>query len=59
MNKITDWAEVMSDKLVESVKCVLSVERAKNVADALECVLSTSCAGHKSIELAKKKLGIL
>ena len=58
MDKITDWAEVMSDRLVEEARCVMSVNRAANLLDALECVLSTSCAGPKSIELAKKKLGI-
>ena len=57
-DKITDWAEVISDRIVESVKCVLMAERAKDAISALECVLSTSCAGPRSIELARKKLGI-
>lgn len=58
MDKISDWAEVISDRLVDEAQCVLSVGRAKDAADALECVLSSSCAGPKSIELARQKLGI-
>ena len=58
MDKITDWAEVVSDRLVEAVKSVMSVGRADSLDSALECVLSTSCAGPKSVELAKVKLGI-
>ena len=58
MDKITDWAEVVSERLVDSVKAVLSVGRATDAASALECVLSNSCAGPKSIEMAKRKLGI-
>ena len=58
VDKISDWAELISDRLVKEVECVLAVERAMNAEDALECVLSNSCAGPKSIELARKKLGI-
>ena len=58
MDKISDWAEVISDRLVDAVECVLLAEKAKDASDALELVLSNSCAGPKSIELAKAKLGI-
>ncbi len=57
MSKITDWAEVVSDRLVDSVKCLLGVQDI-SAEQALECVLSSSCAGPKSIELARVKLGI-
>ena len=61
--KITDWAETVSDRIVDSVICYMKVEAAngtiRTVEDALECVLSNSCAGPKSIERAQVKLGLL
>jgi hypothetical protein len=61
--KITDWAQVVSDRIVESVLCYMKVEAAngtvRTVEDALECVLSNSCAGPKAIERAQVALGLL
>ena len=57
-DKMADWAEMVSDRLVTMVNAVLGVNPGMDAADALECVLANSCAGPKSIRIAQDKLGI-
>ena len=57
IDKITDWAQVVADRVVEEVRCVMKVQDI-DAENALECVLSNSCAGPKAILLAKIELGI-
>ena len=63
MDKITDWAELVSDRIVDAVECYMTNYIGDNgndtVANALECVLSSTMAGPKAIALAKSKLGIV
>ena len=57
-DKITDWAEVISDRIVTEVEAIIAYDGRNTKENALECVLSNSCAGPVSVTLAKKKLGI-
>ncbi len=58
MDMITDWAQVVADRLIDSVRCVMDVQ-GLGAEQALECVLSQSCAGPKAIERAQVALGLL
>ena len=58
-DKITDWADLMSDKICETVRAYMFVaEPDDTVENMLERVLADSCAGPKTIAMAKAKLGI-
>jgi hypothetical protein len=58
-DKITDWADLMSNKICETVKAYMVVaEEGDTVENMLEQVLAYSCAGPKTIAMAKAKLGI-
>jgi hypothetical protein len=61
MDKITDWAEVISDRICEEVYCVLGGPATgyDATANALELVLSQSCAGPESIRRAMIKLALI
>jgi hypothetical protein len=58
MDRINNWAATIADGLVERVRAYLITDPTRAVEDALECVLSQSCAGPMAIELAKRELGI-
>lgn len=57
-DKVIDWADIVSDRLVTMVKAVIAVNPDMDAADALECVLAKSCAGPKAIRYAQDKLNI-
>jgi hypothetical protein len=65
-DKIKDWAELISDNLVEMVMQTgwyQYPDQSGSFSDLqkenlLECVLASSCAGPKSIKLARMKLGL-
>ena len=57
MDKISDWAQVIADRIVETARCAMKVQ-GLDAENALECVLSQSCAGPKAIEKARAALGI-
>ena len=65
MQKTIDWAEQISDNIANMVRAYLDAAgfgedntTREAVENALELVLSQSCAGPKSIALARQKLGI-
>jgi hypothetical protein len=65
-DKIKDWAELISGNLVDMVfqtGCYQYPDQSGSFSDLqkenpLECVLASSCAGPKSIKLARMKLGL-
>jgi hypothetical protein len=66
MDKVTDWAELISNRICESVYAYLAYTTGCAAAvnyeateNALECVLSSSCAGPESIRRARVKLALI
>ena len=54
---VTNWAQVVADRLVETARCVMLAQQI-DAEQALECVLSNSCAGPLAIKRARDMLGI-
>lgn len=65
MDKITDWAEVMSKRIISAVEAYLVETTGSPIArdycateNALELVLSQSCAGPETIRRVRKYLAL-
>jgi hypothetical protein len=57
MTNKTDWAIITAAKLFELTTAVMRVQNI-DAENALECVLSSTCAGPKAIEMAQVALGL-
>ncbi len=53
-----DWAELVADRIVESVHAIMSNDSNMTVGNALECHLAQSCAGPEAIKRAMVRLGL-